>query len=116
MSFSYDLVNNKTREFYDRMLALDIASFATWRSRFPLREALPLKQAFRSWWLLKGRTGFKTAADAVRYREELFTVALLAGAVTGEALQAYQQELGEKLALSSDGIEPQVVEPAAIEP
>lgn len=62
----------ETEEDFQRVLKQHALSFLAWRAKSPNRKAQALLRAFQSWWLVKGPTGFRSAADALRYRDEVF--------------------------------------------
>lgn len=64
-----------TEQDYQKVVRHDAVAFLAWRARATARKALPLEQAFRSWWLVKGRTGFRSTEDMSTFRNDLFCYA-----------------------------------------
>lgn len=73
--FDFDWVTSATQGDYERVLRHDAVQFLAWRAKHPARKAQSLERSFKTWWLFHARTGFRRAADALRYKRELFQFA-----------------------------------------
>lgn len=83
--FSYDWLTDSTRPLYERLLDMDAASYHDFKNSTEYRKGLSHKVAFRAWWNLKARTGYKTTDDLLRYKRELFERVSKPTATTAES-------------------------------
>lgn len=68
----YTWLTEETQAEYETVLEKHALDYLRWASERFDRKDWPLEKLYASWWFHKGPTGFRTTADAFRFKKELY--------------------------------------------
>jgi hypothetical protein len=78
--FDYTHVTDETQAEYRAVLEDYRVKFREWATKNRAHKEETTQQAFELWWMFRGPQGFRSSADALRFKHELLTYVLAAPA------------------------------------